>query len=350
MKTTAARLPPRLRAYGHVLQSRLRRGGGTPPAPHASHLLVTWRCNLRCWGCDAWQRPPDEELDAAEWAAVFRQLPFLDILKIIGGEPFVREDLAEIVLAVRRQIDPFVVQLVTNATLTDRVVRFVEDHAWPALHLRLSLDGLQDTHDRARGMDGTFEQVMETMRAVSALRRKRRFQLAVNFTLTDESRGDLQPLIEQCRRLGVDVVAGFKVKPFLKHCDIRHEKPRTVALTDHDGALRQLRARDNGARAGFNALEKTVLRTFNRSVFGKHAAGGTSLKFRCGELRSLMYLNPAGELITCGLNQVPIGSIARDGFDTVWHSAAAAAARTTVRDCPGCLQGAVEIMSKVYGS
>jgi len=288
-------------------------------------------------------------LSAAEWVPVFRQLPFLDIVKIIGGEPFARDDLAEVIMAIRHEINPFVVQLVTNATLTERVVSFVEEHAWPSLHMRLSLDGLAEAHDSSRGVEGTFDHVMETMRALAGLRKKKKFQLAVNFTLTDESQPDMKPLIEKCDELGVDLVAGFKVKPFLTHCDVTRNRPETIGVKDRAAVLPQLQASDHGARSGFNAVERMCLQAFNRIVFGKQAQGGRALKFRCGEVRNLMYLNPAGELITCGLDQEPIGSIARDGFDAVWFSDRAQAARDKVRQCPGCMQGAVEIMSRLYG-
>ena len=61
-----------------------------------------------------------------------------------------------------------------------------------------------------------------------------------------------------------------------------------------------------------------------------------------------MYINPSGELITCGLNQKPLGNIAQAGFKTVWFSQRARDAREEVKTCPGCMQSAVEIVSRLY--
>lgn len=341
------RLPARLRAYGHLLASRLplpvRR------LPHATHLIVTWNCNLRCGGCSSWQRAQEEELTAKQWEAVFRQIPSLDVVKIIGGEPFARPDIAEVVNGIRRAVDPMVLQLVTNGTLTDDIVAFAEAHAWPNLHLRVSLDGLGQTHDRARGVPGTFEQTMATLVALAAIRKRRKFQLAVNFTLTDDSLPDMQALIDRCRSLGVDVVPGFKVRPFLKHCNVANEEVTTIGVVDKERALAHLVEPDHGAQNGFSRLEQRILKLVNSVVFRKHATGGDALKFRCQELRHLMYLNPYGELITCGLNHDAVGNIARDGFEAVWNSPRARSARQAVQKCPGCMQGAVEIMSRMYG-
>lgn len=339
---------PRLRAYEHVLKARLRNPDRTPPGPHAAHLLITWRCNLKCDGCTSWQKSASPELSAGEWRKVLAGLTSLDIVKIIGGEPFMRDDLDQVIAAIREELNPFIVQLVTNATMTDRVVAFVEKHAWPNLHMRVSLDGLGPTHDRSRGVPGTFDRVITTLQALGGVRKRKKFSLAVNFTLTDASLPEVEPLIELCRGMGVDIVPGFKVKPFQIHCDIFKAEMRTIGVKDSSLALRSLRNPGHGARSGFNAAERLCLKAINRLVFRKHAQGGKALKFPCRELRNLIYLNPAGELITCGLNQEAIGNMARDGFDAVWHSERSDAARAAVDRCPGCMQGAVEVMSRLY--
>ncbi len=350
MSPYATRLPARARAYGHVIQSRLRglTGVTTPPMPHAAHILITWGCNLRCSGCDAWQRKPDTELDASQWAQVFRQLPFLDIVKIIGGEPFTRTDLPAIIQSIRKEIDPFVVQLVTNGALTDSILSFVDAHAWPGLHMRVSLDGLEETHDRSRGREGSFAEAMQTLRGLAEIKKRKRFNVGVNFTMTDESVQEMEALTQMCKEIGIDVVPGFKVKPFLRDCDIRKERAELIGLEDRSEAMRELDRTRHGASSGFNSTERFFLRALNRVVFRKHAAGGNSVKFRCGELRNLMYLNPGGDLITCGLNQKPLGNVIKDGFLASWKSKQMDEPRQMVTECPGCMQGAVEIMSKLY--
>ena len=63
----------------------------------------------------------------------------------------------------------------------------------------------------------------------------------------------------------------------------------------------------------------------------------------------LSSLDSEGEVVTCGLNQEPVGSIYTEGFEAVWYGPEAARRRADVDSCPGCMQGAVEIMSRVYG-
>lgn len=347
-----SRAAARTRAYWHTALARARSlfpEGRRPPRPHAAHVLITWRCNLRCCGCDSWQKPVSDELDAAAWDRVLSDIPPLDIVKIIGGEPFTRADLGDILASIRRRMNPFVVQLVTNGTMTDRIVPFIEKHAWPGLHVRVSLDGGRESHDKARGMPGAFDKAYATLSFLSQIRKRRRFSLAVNFTLTDDSARDMPLLFEKCRAMGVDIVPGFRIKPFQTHCDTRNAKHTLLDMRNPEESFQRLLATRHGARAGFNMAERIFLRVFNRVSMGKHVRGGAAVKFKCLELRRLMYLNPKGELITCGLNQTPIGDIAKDGFAAVWNSERAAAARAPVLECPGCMQGAVEVLSRLYG-
>lgn len=358
MTALSPRVPPRLRAYAHVAQARLRRAGERPPLPRATHFVVTWRCNLQCGTCGVWKRDTSTELDPEQWGRVFAQLRSLDIVKIIGGEPFARDDLGEVVEVVRREVNPFVVQLVTNATMTDEVVRFAERHAWPGLHLRISLDGLEEVHDKSRGHPGAFRKAMETMTALSELRGPRRrfgpgsrrwFQIGVNFILNDDSLEDMTPLVERCDALGVDLIPGFAVRPFLRHSDLSQEVVSTVGVSQPSRMLGRLAREDHGARSGFNGIEQFFLRAANKVVFRKQARGGEALRFRCRELRDLMYLLPNADLITCGLNHEPLGNLATERFDDLWYGERAREFRQRVDDCGGCMQGAVEIMSRIYG-
>ena len=71
------------------------------PKPHAGHLLMTYRCNLKCSGCGSWKVDNHNDLTAEEWKRVFQQLRSLDLVKVLGGEPFVRKDIVPILEGVR---------------------------------------------------------------------------------------------------------------------------------------------------------------------------------------------------------------------------------------------------------
>ncbi len=92
--------------------------------PRMLTYTVTFRCNARCVMCDSWRKPALDELTLEEIERIFAQLPQMDAVRLTGGEPFVRTDLAEIAAAATTMLDPLVLHVTTNGFLTDRIVDF----------------------------------------------------------------------------------------------------------------------------------------------------------------------------------------------------------------------------------
>jgi heme d1 biosynthesis radical SAM protein NirJ len=173
---------------------------GTMPAPSAARPagpVVIWnlvrRCNLTCKHCYALSADHDYtgELSTAEVFAVMEDLKAfrVPVLILSGGEPLLRPDLFEI--AARAKAMGFYVGLSTNGTLidapmADRVAAAGFDY------VGISLDGLRDTHDRFRRLDGAFERSLAALR----LLRARGVKLGLRFTMTAMNAHDLPALLQ----------------------------------------------------------------------------------------------------------------------------------------------------------
>ena len=72
------------------------------PRPTDASIILTYRCPMRCQMCNIWQNPTkkSEEIKAAD----LRSLPQLKFINLTGGEPFIREDLEEIVEEKHRRL------------------------------------------------------------------------------------------------------------------------------------------------------------------------------------------------------------------------------------------------------
>ena len=98
-----------------------------------SYLIfyVTNRCNFRCKFCfyyaeiEKGRKPNELSLDEIDQFS--RQLGPLLQLSLTGGEPFLRKDFAELTDIFIRNCDPRYITIPTNASLTDRMARFLED-------------------------------------------------------------------------------------------------------------------------------------------------------------------------------------------------------------------------------
>lgn len=128
-------------------------------APLALLISPTMRCNLACEGCFAGEYSPDQDLTPEMLQSIVVQANAIgvSIFTILGGEPFLRPDLLDL---IARNPDSFF-QVFTNGTLlTDRVIERLAriGNAAPML----SLEGDREYTDMRRG-DGVYDLIMQTM-------------------------------------------------------------------------------------------------------------------------------------------------------------------------------------------
>ena len=111
------------------------------------------------------------------------------VLILSGGEPLLRPDIFEI--AHRAKEMGFYVGLSSNGTLIDesnidRIAAVGFDY------VGVSLDGIQETHDKFRRMEGAFDASMHGIRLCKA----RGIKVGIRFTLTQDNAHDLPALLQ----------------------------------------------------------------------------------------------------------------------------------------------------------
>lgn len=167
--------------------------------PKVSHLIlhVTNICNFRCNHCfvEFAEKPKDLTLDEVEQVAgVFDDLIWLDIG---GGEPFIREDLPEIVAKFKAQE----VSIPTNGWFTEKILvsikRMQETTDIKHLIITISVDGLPETHDEIRQKKGSFDQLSKTYELV-----RKNFpglRVKINTVLNNRNLKEIIPLMKRVK-------------------------------------------------------------------------------------------------------------------------------------------------------
>ncbi len=161
-------------------------------------LHVTRRCNLRCAHCFV-DFTPQADLPADRYRRLGREVGRFFWLDIGGGEPFLREDLPQIVEA----FDCRVLHIPTNGLLTDAIVesvRQIRRRTKAQLTLSISIDGLEATHDEIRGRSGAWQQAWKTFDALRELN----VSLRINTVLMRRNVGEVLPLMAEVRRRKAD--------------------------------------------------------------------------------------------------------------------------------------------------
>ncbi|MBO8091759.1 MAG: methyltransferase domain-containing protein [Prosthecochloris sp.] len=125
---------------------------------------VTNRCNMACSHCLFASSPGEhEELEAERVLELAGEAWHngCRLFALTGGEPLVHRDITRIVRGLLDLKGSHVV-LLTNGLLAGRLSReFSED--LDRLHLQISIDGLEQEHDRLRG-NGAFRRLDEVLR------------------------------------------------------------------------------------------------------------------------------------------------------------------------------------------
>jgi Fe-coproporphyrin III synthase len=131
-------------------------------------LFITSRCNSKCRTCFYHEKlNSTDDLTFEEIKTISETAPKFDKLWLSGGEPFLREEIVEIIKLFYDNNGARVVNLPTNGLLGDRIesetARLLEACPELTVHLNFSLDGPGKLHDSNRGVPGNFKKTIAIM-------------------------------------------------------------------------------------------------------------------------------------------------------------------------------------------
>lgn len=141
----------------------LLRATGIRPGPQVVHWLATYRCNSNCLYCEASANDRcNDELSTEEIVSVLDDLAALRVRRffVTGGEPLVRGDLFHVLTEARRR--GMEVSMITNGLLCRKYAAEILEARFQSIWT--SVDGLEDTHDRNRGVPGAFATTLDAVR------------------------------------------------------------------------------------------------------------------------------------------------------------------------------------------
>lgn len=146
-------------------------------------------CNLNCKHCRVSEKNDNEKLSLKEAKELLSELWYngVTMLNLSGGEPFLRKDIFEILDYTKKFQD---IVITTNCTLLNEE-KCKKLATYPNVRLSISLDGMEETHDKFRRKKGTFKKVISTL----PLLKKYNIKYAIRYTLSKETAGDVIDLL-----------------------------------------------------------------------------------------------------------------------------------------------------------
>jgi MoaA/NifB/PqqE/SkfB family radical SAM enzyme len=311
---------------------------------HFLIFFVTGRCNARCSFCFYWQEigQGSEDMSLVEIERLARTTPPFGILLLSGGEPFLRQDLVELVSLFRQHNEIRVVSIPTNGLLPGRIEamtgKILESNPGLCASVNLSLDGFAEVHDNIRGVPGCFDKVEETLARLTRLRQAYPGRLEVNINSVLCARN-----YETLPALARHAAAHYDLDGHFFEI-VREQSQDKSMLQVPPQALRQLYAELFAVQLSyFRAQKPFLLRWWRKVTFGGNLLYQYQVQYNnyvhgrrwdapCLAGQTIAVVDYDGHVRACELH-APVANL-RDhagSFEAIYHSPSMQAERVKAR-------------------
>ena len=300
-------------------------------------IIVTYRCPMRCKMCDIWNNPtkPGEEFKPE----LLKKLPKMRSVNITGGEPFVREDIEEIVKILLTKTDRIVFS--TSGYFSDKIIALAKKY--PQIGYRISIEGLSCKNDELRGRAGGFDKGLRTLLELRRLGIK---DIGFGITVSNNNSADMLDLYELNRNLKMQFATASFHNSFYFHKYDNKVTNIDEVCGNFDELIQRL-MKENSPKSWFRAF-------FNLGLINYIKGGRRMLPCEAGSEN--FFIDPYGNVLPCnGMEKScwfdTMGNLNNvETFEEIWHSEQAKAVREKVAHCPkNCwMIGSVSPVMKKY--
>jgi len=180
-------------------------------------IWITNRCNLRCKMCDQWKTDPkiiSKELTTKEWYSFVDSAYRMHVAVIVitGGEPFLREDIFDILRYIYKK--GIACHVCTNGSLLDEnTIDKLRDLKLDSISISLDSDR-EEIHNEMRGID-CFDKVVK---GIKLLRHSiQEIKIGINCVITKRNFHDLYRIVPFVENLGVHQIKFDPIHTNLMH-------------------------------------------------------------------------------------------------------------------------------------
>ena len=279
-------------------------------------VIVTYRCMARCNMCDCWKDPskPEEEITID----TIKKLPKMVYVNITGGEPFLRNDLEDIIKVLYTKTNRIVVS--TNGFLTKRILEVCSK--FPKLGIRISIEGLEETNNAIRGLPDGWKKGYETLKT---LVENGHSDVGFGMTVQDMNCHDLIKLYRLSEEMGMEFATATLHNSFyFRKNDNKIDDKYEVAKCFEEliNALLKSKSPKKWFRAYFNhGLINYIY--------------GNKRLLPCEMGKNAFFIDPYSEVVPCNGTSCKIcmGNLKNQSWDELWNSSQRKEAQKQARNC-----------------
>ncbi len=272
------------------------------------HILD--RCNLRCIHCYQEQFTSENELSWEKLKAICDNLISTMCLwnkklslALTGGEPFLKQELWQIIEYLSRSEYIDTLKIITNGIFVDRHISNITKY--PKLkEILVSIDGItQENNDSIRGL-GVFNTVVENIR----LLKSHNIPVTIMFTLLNRNLEDAYQLFDFTNTLSVD---GYIIERFIPLGQGKKLINEAVPGEELDGLYQYI----------FNQCQEIYLPYEMIKYRALHIKFDEEVELYGGECivgKDGLAILPQGDVLPCRRFNLPIGNLLDAPLSEIW--------------------------------
>jgi len=289
--------------------------------------------------CHNWKLKALNELSLEEIEKLFssKSLSQISVLNICGGEPFIRKDMSKVINLACKLPKLKEIRIVSNGFHTERILETMKKVVGEnkiKFGIKISLDGLEKTHDKLR-KKGSFNKAVNTIKELSKL--DKGLHVWIGTTMLQENLNEIIGLFELSKKLGVE----FFVKPALN--GEQYNNNEIIFDLDRERAINLLKRIKNDYCSQerrfsllVNRIRNTITREFYKSSIEQLEIGRASVPCYAGF--GSVIISSTGDVHPCVKTKIKFGNIRKKSFDEIWNSRKADRVRKNIKNnqCKSC--------------
>ncbi len=274
-------------------------------------FFITARCNANCHHCFYYKKLNQvrDELSLHEIERLTSKYKYIPYVTLTGGEPFLRDDLVQIVSAFYNNSGTRMFVIPTNGSLGNRQLDFIrgmiEGRRDIYIKFQFSIDGIGDKHDEFRGLKGLYDRVKGLFVDLKELQKEQpRFSLDITTVLNTENEASIEEIIDKVQEdFNPNNHNIASARPDSRDFDIAQ-----VSTEKYKDAINYLlskqKARENKP---FSKVLRAMYKLNTNLVVESKVRGKMCIPCKCGQ--QMIIINETGVVYPCELRPQPMGSL-----------------------------------------